>query len=560
MVFASLQRVLIALFKIERSMFDVGCSLFPIRGVRVIRMLKICSWLIPLLASSTWAVSPFQVSIQRVPDIKESSRFEVKVTVPEKHLIYAASFVVTGEGEPPPLCQVPAPTVDKEDPFDPGKIVQTYPATFVSTWEVPLLRDGQKIQIEFQGCDESICFLPETHLFRFSQKGNNFVEATPATEPEPLSKLDWKGGRTAWIAGGYLSASELLSFLDKAEGKAVVEKSTFSLFLNDPVAFRKRYGLWLTLALVLLGGVLLNLTPCVLPMIPINLAIIGAGHGQRGRGFLLGLAYGLGIVLAYGGSGWVILKSGIFMGTLQSSPWFSLAVALLFAALSLSLFGLFAIDLTRFSSRVGIQKQGLVTAFFIGAVSALLAGACVAPVVLAVLLLAGTLTAEGVAGAQLLPFVLGLGMALPWPFAGAGLSVLPRPGAWMTRIEHLFGVLLAVMALYYGYLAVIGFMPSAASERKGSLIAGDATAWREALSVADQEGKPVFVDFWATWCKNCSAMEKSTFKDPQVVERLKKYKVILVQAEQPARAQEKEMLKAFDLRGLPGFVVLTKEK
>jgi thiol:disulfide interchange protein len=295
-------------------------------------------------------------------------------------------------------------------------------------------------------------------------------------------------------------------------------------------------------------------------MIPVNLAIIGAGHGRRGRGFILGLAYGLGIVLAYGGSGWVILKSGIFIGTLQSSPWFNLIVALLFGLLALSLFGLFAIDLTRFSSQVGVQKKGLVTAFFIGALSALLAGACVAPVVLAVLLLAGTLTAEGIPGAQLLPFVLGLGMALPWPFAAAGLSVLPRPGAWMTRVEHFFGVLLVVLAFYYGYLTVIGFLPSSASERKGSLIAGDSKAWQEALRSAEQEDKPVFVDFWATWCKNCTAMEKTTFKDPQVVERLKKYKVILVQAEHPMRPEEKEMLKAFDLRGLPGFVILNNGK
>ena len=549
MVSASLQR---ALLKIGRWTLDVGCSMFFIRGVRGIRMLKISSLLVLLLSSSALAVSPFQVSIQRVSDIKESSRFEVKVAVPEKHLVYAESFQV--KGEPPPRSLKPASSVPKEDPFEPGKVVQVYHETFVSTWEVPELKEGRTLQIELQGCDDSICFLPETHLFRFSQKQNNFVEATRGTEPEPISTLDWKGGRTVMIAGGYLSASELLAFLDKAEGKPVVELSTFSLFLNDPVAFRKRYGLWLTLILVLMGGILLNLTPCVLPMIPINLAIIGAGHGQRGRGFFLGLAYGLGIVLAYGGSGWVILKSGIFMGTLQSSPWFSLAVALLFAALSLSLFGLFAIDLTRFSSSGGIQKQGLVTAFFVGAVSALLAGACVAPVVLAVLLLAGTLTAEGVAGAQLLPFVLGLGMALPWPFAGAGLSVLPRPGSWMTHVEHLFGVLLAIMAFYYGYLAFTGFLPAVVSERKGSITAGDSTAWQQALVAAGN--KPVFVDFWATWCKNCTAMEKTTFKDPRVIERLKNYSVLYVQTEHPSRPEVKEMLQAFELRGLPGFVIL----
>jgi thiol:disulfide interchange protein len=244
------------------------------------------------------------------------------------------------------------------------------------------------------------------------------------------------------------------------------------------------------------------------------------------------------------------------MGTLQSSPWFNLSVALLFGALSLSLFGLFAIDLTRFSSRLGTPRQGLATAFVVGAVSALLAGACVAPVVLAVLLLAGTLTAEGVAGAQLLPFVLGLGMALPWPFAGSGLSVLPRPGAWMTRVEHLFGVILALMAFYYGYLTFTGFMPATHSERKGSITAGDSAAWQHALASAGD--KSIFVDFWATWCKNCTAMEKTTFKDPRVIERLKNYSVLYVQAEQPSRPEVKAMLQAFELRGLPGFVILNK--
>jgi thiol:disulfide interchange protein DsbD len=254
----------------------------------------------------------------------------------------------------------------------------------------------------------------------------------------------------------------------------------------------------------------------------------------------------------------VILRSGLFIGTLQSSPWFSLAVALLFGALALSLFDLFAIDLTRYSGRLGIRGQGLFAAFLMGGLSAILAGACVAPVVLAVLLLAGTLTTEGVAGAQLLPFVLGLGMALPWPFAGAGLSVLPRPGAWMVRVERAFGAILLGMCLYYGYLAFIGFMPTAVSERKGSILAGDAEAWRQALGQAEKEGKPVFVDFWATWCKNCTAMEKSTFQDPQVVERLKKYYVILVQTEQPKHPEAKEMLHAFGIRGLPGFAVLKR--
>jgi thiol:disulfide interchange protein len=185
-----------------------------------------------------------------------------------------------------------------------------------------------------------------------------------------------------------------------------------------------------------------------------------------------------------------------------------------------------------------------------------LAGACVAPVVLAVLLLAGSLYAGGATGAQFLPFVLGLGMALPWPFAGAELSVLPAPGPWMVRVKQVFGLLLAVLAAYYLYLAGAGFTSASQGAREGSVAAGDAAAWQEKVAQATREGKPIFVDFWAVWCKNCSAMERSTFADERVRSRLGRYVVVKVQAERPEQEPAKGMLEAFGVRGLPGFVVL----
>ena len=80
------------------------------------------------------------------------------------------------------------------------------------------------------------------------------------------------------------------------------------------------------LLLVLVGGLALNLTPCVLPMIPINLAIIGAGAqaGSRGRGFLLGSAYGGAMALVYGVLGLVVILTAGTFGTINSSPWFNL--------------------------------------------------------------------------------------------------------------------------------------------------------------------------------------------------------------------------------------------
>ena len=511
--------------------------------------------LIMATTMSAWGASPFQVSVRSLSAQTEGIDIAVAVAIPEGHIVYADSFKVVSE--PVAVCIKPATAVEKQDVFEPAKRVKVFSHAFETIWRMPTLLDGTLFTVKLQGCNDKVCFLPEVWQFRFRQAENRFVEIAEDVSADP-SGFDWKQGRSVTMIGGYLSVSELLVFFDRIEGKPVAESSALAGFLENPIFFFKQYGLWLTLLLVLIGGVLLNLTPCVLPMIPINLAIIGASDGRRGRGFMLGGAYGLGMTIVYGGSGWAVLKSGIFFGALQSSPWFSLSVALIFGVLSLALFDLFAIDLTRFSGTAGSQRKGLMTAFVAGAVSAMLAGACVAPVVLAVLLLAGTLITEGMPGAQFLPFVLGLGMALPWPFAGAGLSVLPRPGKWMVRVKQVFGVVLVGLSVYYGYLALIGFMPAAASERKGSIMAGDTEAWRRALAQAEQEGKPVFVDFWATWCKNCSAMEKTTFRDPQVMERLKSYKVIFVQAEHPGRAEPKKMLEAFGIRGLPGFVVLKK--
>ena len=88
-----------------------------------------------------------------------------------------------------------------------------------------------------------------------------------------------------------------------------------------------------------------------------------------------------------------------------------------------------------------------------GAVAALLAGACVAPVVIQVVLFSSNLYATGTTIALALPFFLGIGMAVPWPFAGAGLAALPKPGAWMVRVKQVFGVLILATAVYYGYEA-----------------------------------------------------------------------------------------------------------
>ena len=217
------------------------------------------------------------------------------------------------------------------------------------------------------------------------------------------------------------------------------------------------------LLIVLLGGLALNLTPCVLPMIPINLAIIGAGAqaGSRSRGFLLGAAYGAAMAFVYGVLGLVVILTAGTFGTINSSPWFNVGIAVLFVVLALAMFDVIVIDFSQLSaagSGSNEESRGtLLVAFTMGGVAALLAGACVAPVVIQVVLFSSNLYATGTTAALALPFVLGIGMAVPWPIAGAGIGALPKPGAWMVRIKQVFGVVILATAVYYGYQAYLLF-------------------------------------------------------------------------------------------------------
>jgi thiol:disulfide interchange protein len=280
-----------------------------------------------------------------------------------------------------------------------------------------------------------------------------------------------------------------------------------------------------------------------------------------GKSAARGALYGLGIALAYGAMGVLAAIGGMAFGEIQGNPWFNVAIAVLFVLLALALMGVFFIDLSKgrggFAKRKTSMLPGLF-AFFMGVVSAVLAGACVAPVLIAVLLLTAKLYAEGAALALGLPFVLGLGMALPWPFAGAGMQVLPRPGAWMKYVNKAFGVLVLGFAAWYGYLAYRGFAErvsepgadeTAQSGSNTSLAATPAT-FADALKGAK---RPVLVDCWATWCKNCAAMEKTTFEDESVKAALEAYSVIKLQAED---ISELKKLDGFgDVKGLPAFLI-----
>ncbi len=479
----------------------------------------------------------------------------LEVGVPANHYLYAENLKVTDAlGNEQEVLELPATTAITDPNTGKPKPVFDQPFKAVFSWK-PADGGAAAFHVQYWGCNDEVCFIPQTKVVELVA-----VEAVPVVE-EPDSDLpaDWQteleNFEVLESGVGYMDAETFLAFLDGSdiEEDGGEEVGGFRLFLTDPVAFIRESGLVLTIIFILLGGLALNLTPCVLPMIPINLAIIGAGAqaGSKGRGFALGATYGLGIAIAYGLLGVAVVLTGSQFGTIQSNPWFNLVIASIFVILALAMFDVFHIDLSRFQSKMGggEQKQGsFLVAITMGSVAALLAGACVAPVVIAVLALATNVYEANPVAGLTLPFVLGLGMALPWPFAGAGLSFLPKPGKWMEYVKYAFGVGIIFFALYYGHLSYRAFhAPEIAEANK---------YFTEKLAQAREEGKPVFIDFWASWCKNCKAMDKTTFKDEVVKARLDNYVFIKYAAENFDDPDTKAVVDHFGVQGLPTFIVL----
>lgn len=380
------------------------------------------------------------------------------------------------------------------------------------------------------------------------------VEAAPTAEGDILALLD--KFEVLGSVGGSMPPEDFLQFIADAES-GVQRKGLFEG--KGPVAI---------VLLVLIGGLALNLTPCVLPMIPINLAIIGAGaqSGSRSRGFILGGAYGLAMAVVYGALGLIVILTAGSFGAINASPWFNVGIAVLFVVLALAMFDVIVIDFSKLQGKLNLTDKGkkgsVPLAFGMGGVAALLAGACVAPIVIQVIVFSSDLYNRGATIALALPFFLGVGMAIPWPLAGAGMSVMPKPGAWMVRVKQAMGVFILGFAAYYAYLAY-GIFDSrnveegvVAESARELLEDGWVPSMTAGLEQALAEDKPVLVDMWATWCKNCFVMDKTTLKDPTVETALEDYVKIKYQSEDLEVSPTKEVLKRFDGIGLPHYAIL----
>ncbi len=225
---------------------------------------------------------------------------------------------------------------------------------------------------------------------------------------------------------------------------------------SDPIAAALAGGnLLRTLGVFWLAGVLLSFTPCVLPMVPILSSLIAgqAGRPSRLRGFLLSLAYSLGMALVYAGFGVAAGLAGEGLAAALQNPWVLGGFALLLTTLALSMFGLYELQMPTFIQQRAsgwsnrFKGGSTVGVFLMGGVSALVVGPCVAAPLAGALVYISQ-TGDVVLGGLAL-FAMALGMGVPLLLVGLSAgSLLPRAGAWMERVRQLFGMLLLGVAIW----------------------------------------------------------------------------------------------------------------
>jgi thiol:disulfide interchange protein DsbD len=214
-------------------------------------------------------------------------------------------------------------------------------------------------------------------------------------------------------------------------------------------------SLWRTAGMFWLAGLLLSFTPCVLPMVPILSSLIAGQTGpvSRRQGFMLSLAYSLGMALVYASFGAAAGLAGEGLAAALQNPWVLGAFALLLSGLALSMFGFYELQMpsaiqsraTEWSNR--FEGGSLIGVFLMGGVSALVVGPCVAAPLAGALVYISQ-TRDVLLGGTAL-FTMALGMSVPLLLVGLSAgSLLPRVGGWMERVKQVFGMMLLAVAIW----------------------------------------------------------------------------------------------------------------
>ncbi|MCF7807614.1 MAG: thioredoxin family protein [Candidatus Marinimicrobia bacterium] len=438
--------------------------------------------------------------------------------------------------------------------------------------------DSVKIagSVFYQACDDSQCLIPETITFSH--------HLPVMTDPSLITAAN------SSIFGSSTNTEADISEMPAED--------------DDITGLVDRYGIFLTFAIIFLGGLALNLTPCVYPLIPITISFFGGKETSRGHTFWMALAYVLGIAVTYSILGVVAALGGGLFGALLTNPWVLIGIAAILIGLSLSMFGVYEFRLpTGLMTAASQSKAGVFGSFFMGLTLGIVAAPCVGPFIIG--LLTYVAAQQSVVLGFSMFFTLAMGLGLPYLFLAmysSKISALPRSGTWMVGVRVIFGFVLIAMAIYflmpllgdYGSIVMSVFLIGAGIylimfDRSGDgnlmfkriqqvvaillIMIGTWTAvpepehqvggisWEYPGSVDElntllQGEKPIMIDVFADWCIPCKEMDKFTFSDPDVIELSQQFTNIKIDLTHQGGEYEMALMEKFLIRGVPSYIFI----
>jgi len=375
---------------------------------------------------------------------------------------------------------------------------------------------------------------------------------------------------------------------------------------NDSISSRlERSGFLLSLIFVFIGGLALNLTPCVYPLIPITIGYFGGqSEGKTSRLVMMGVLFVVGLAITYSVIGVVTALSGSIFGSLLQNTYVILFIALIFLVLSLSMFGVYEFKLPdSLVNKAGGAKSGMFGAFFMGLTMGIVAAPCIGPFVI------GLVTYVAAKGDPLFGFILffdlAVGLGFPYLllaiFSGK-IKKLPRAGEWMESVKHIFGFLLIGMAIYFinpilpknlqGYPLPIFMILAAlylilfdklANRIKGFrifkivfsvilvIVAVYALVPSNKKSIGWQHYKPkivsssfsgskgMIIDFYADWCIPCKELDANTFSDDRVIALANNFVALKADMTKSLSPEVESLRNKYNIVGVPTVLIINSK-